>query len=138
VASYRKIHLFDVDVPNGPVLLESRTTAPGSKVIHGLSGCTHIRDISQSSSWCIQASALSIHLSTQQRPSGVFGLRITSHHITSHHITSHHTTSQAEVCDSPVGRLGLSICYDLRFPELYQHLAWDLGAQVRECVLYVE
>lgn len=33
-------------------------------------------------------------------------------------------------CDSPAGRLGLSVCYDLRFPELYQRLAWDLGAQV--------
>jgi predicted amidohydrolase len=32
VASYRKVHLFDVDVPNGPVLMESRTTAPGSEV----------------------------------------------------------------------------------------------------------
>jgi predicted amidohydrolase len=31
-ASYRKVHLFDVDVPNGPVLMESRTTAPGDKV----------------------------------------------------------------------------------------------------------
>ena len=31
-ASYRKIHLFDVDVPGGPVLLESRSTAPGSQV----------------------------------------------------------------------------------------------------------
>jgi hypothetical protein len=28
-----KVHLFDVDVPNGPVLMESRTTAPGDKVI---------------------------------------------------------------------------------------------------------
>lgn len=26
------MHLFDVDVPNGPVLMESRTTAPGDKV----------------------------------------------------------------------------------------------------------
>jgi len=33
------------------------------------------------------------------------------------------------VTDSPVGRLGLSICYDLRFPELYRRLL-DLGAQV--------
>jgi predicted amidohydrolase len=32
VATYRKVHLFDVDVPNGPVLMESRTTAPGDKV----------------------------------------------------------------------------------------------------------
>jgi predicted amidohydrolase len=32
-AVYRKIHLFDVDVPNGPVLLESRTTLPGSELV---------------------------------------------------------------------------------------------------------
>lgn len=30
---------------------------------------------------------------------------------------------------SPVGKLGLSICYDIRFPELYRRLA-DLGAEV--------
>ena len=32
--------------------------------------------------------------------------------------------------DSPVGRLGLSVCYDLRFPELYQQLRFEHGAQV--------
>lgn len=32
-------------------------------------------------------------------------------------------------CDSPVGRLGLSICYDVRFPELYRRLV-DAGAEV--------
>ena len=32
--------------------------------------------------------------------------------------------------DSPAGRLGLSVCYDLRFPELYQHLRFGLGAEV--------
>jgi nitrilase len=26
------------------------------------------------------------------------------------------------VVDTPVGRVGLSVCYDLRFPELYQQL----------------
>ena len=31
--------------------------------------------------------------------------------------------------DTPLGRLGLSVSYDLRFPELYRHLALD-GAQV--------
>lgn len=31
-AVYRKVHLFDVNVPNGPVLMESRSTAPGKEV----------------------------------------------------------------------------------------------------------
>ena len=31
--------------------------------------------------------------------------------------------------DTPLGRFGLSICYDLRFPELYRRLA-DQGAQI--------
>ncbi|MEH6826133.1 MAG: carbon-nitrogen hydrolase family protein [Motiliproteus sp.] len=33
------------------------------------------------------------------------------------------------VVDTPVGRLGLSICYDLRFPDLYQKLV-EQGAQL--------
>jgi predicted amidohydrolase len=33
------------------------------------------------------------------------------------------------VADSPAGPLGLSICYDLRFPDLYRALT-DAGAQV--------
>lgn len=33
-AAYRKVHLFDVDVPNGPILMESRSTAPGKEVRH--------------------------------------------------------------------------------------------------------
>ncbi len=33
------------------------------------------------------------------------------------------------VVDTPLGRLGLSICYDLRFPELYRRLRL-MGAQV--------
>ena len=37
---------------------------------------------------------------------------------------------QLEACDSPAGRLGLTVCYDLRFPEVYQRLAFDLGAKV--------
>ncbi len=64
VARYRKIHLFDIDLPNGPVMTESRTTAPGDEVV---------------------------------------------------------------VADTPVGRIGLSVCYDLRFPELYRALV-DRGA----------
>jgi len=33
------------------------------------------------------------------------------------------------VCDSPIGKLGLSICYDVRFPELYVKLQ-DMGAEI--------
>lgn len=33
-------------------------------------------------------------------------------------------------CDSPVGRLGVTICYDLRFPEVYQKLTFVHGATV--------
>ncbi|KAK4353672.1 hypothetical protein RND71_025866 [Anisodus tanguticus] len=34
------------------------------------------------------------------------------------------------VADSPFGRLGLTVCYDLRFPELYQQLRFNHDAQV--------
>lgn len=32
--------------------------------------------------------------------------------------------------DSPIGRLGVTVCYDLRFPELYSRLRYEMGAQV--------
>lgn len=32
--------------------------------------------------------------------------------------------------DSPVGRLGLTVCYDLRFPKIYQQLRFEQKAQV--------
>jgi predicted amidohydrolase len=59
-AVYRKVHLFDVNIPHGAQFRESATVAPGRDVV------TH---------------------------------------------------------DLPWGRLGLSVCYDLRFPELYRQLA---------------
>ncbi|RWW10158.1 hypothetical protein GW17_00026309 [Ensete ventricosum] len=34
------------------------------------------------------------------------------------------------VAESPVGLLGLTVCYDLRFPELYQQLRFQHQAQV--------
>ncbi len=63
-AVYRKIHLFDVDLPDGTKILESQTVEPGSDAV---------------------------------------------------------------VADAPFGTLGLSVCYDLRFPELYRRLV-DQGA----------
>ena len=66
LACYRKIHLFDVDLPNGVSLRESDTRVHGESVVVGA----------------------------------------------------------GELC-----RMGLSICYDLRFPELYRGLA-DQGAEL--------
>ncbi|HET7757658.1 MAG TPA: carbon-nitrogen hydrolase family protein [Steroidobacteraceae bacterium] len=37
--------------------------------------------------------------------------------------------AEAQVLDTPVGRLGLSVCYDVRFPELYRRLS-ARGAQL--------
>jgi predicted amidohydrolase len=66
VASYRKIHLFDVDLPDGTRLRESDTTKPGTEPV---------------------------------------------------------------VVEVEGFKLGLSVCYDLRFPELYRALV-DRGAEV--------
>lgn len=66
IASYRKIHLFDVDVEDGVRFKESETICPGDEAI---------------------------------------------------------------VAPTPCGALGLSICYDLRFPELYRKLV-EQGAEI--------
>jgi predicted amidohydrolase len=67
VARYRKIHLFDVDIPGGAVLRESDSTAPGDELV---------------------------------------------------------------AVDIAGAKVGLSICYDVRFPELYRRLVKDKGAEV--------
>jgi deaminated glutathione amidase len=67
VAAYRKIHLYDVEIPGRVSFRESATIAPGTETI---------------------------------------------------------------VADVEGVRVGLSTCYDLRFPELYRRLAIDGGAQV--------
>lgn len=66
LARYRKLHLFDIDVPGGPRFMESAHIAPGDGVV---------------------------------------------------------------VAETVLGRIGLSICYDLRFPELYRALV-DRGAEI--------
>ncbi|KAL4556816.1 hypothetical protein LXL04_034979 [Taraxacum kok-saghyz] len=66
-STYRKMHLFDVDVPGGAVYKESSFTEAGKEIV---------------------------------------------------------------AFDSPFGRLGLTVCYDLRFPEVYQQLRFHHGAQV--------
>ncbi|KAJ4719771.1 Nitrilase-like protein [Melia azedarach] len=66
-STYRKMHMFDVDVPGGRSYKEGSYTEAGKEIA---------------------------------------------------------------AVDSPFGRLGLTVCYDLRFPELYQHLRFQHGAQV--------
>lgn len=66
-STYRKIHLFDVDIPGGRVYKEGSFTEPGENVV---------------------------------------------------------------AVDSPIGRLGLTVCYDLRFPEIYQLLRFQHDAQI--------
>ena len=66
LATYRKIHLFDVDLPGRVVVRESDTRMPGDQVM---------------------------------------------------------------TVATPLGTLGLSVCYDLRFPELYRRAA-AAGAEV--------
>jgi deaminated glutathione amidase len=67
VAVYRKIHLFDVDIPGGATLRESDATAAGSEAV---------------------------------------------------------------VVEIGGARIGVTICYDVRFPELYRTLVLDRGAEV--------
>lgn len=66
-ARYRKIHLFDVDIPGGATLRESDATRAGDELV---------------------------------------------------------------VADIGGAKVGLSICYDVRFPELYRRLVKDHGAEV--------
>ncbi|MFD2261928.1 carbon-nitrogen hydrolase family protein [Lacibacterium aquatile] len=65
-ARYEKIHLFDVDLPNGERYRESATFAPGERAV---------------------------------------------------------------VAETEFGKIGLSICYDMRFPQLYRSLA-KAGASI--------
>jgi predicted amidohydrolase len=66
LARYRKIHLFDVDIPDGPRFAESAHIAPGDTPV---------------------------------------------------------------VAETALGRVGLTVCYDMRFPELYRALV-DRGAEL--------
>ena len=98
---YRKIHLFDVNVPNGPVLMESRSTQAGRDLVTfdtNVEGHESSSDSSSSSS-----------ISSSSSPSSSPSIQVPVH--------------------PPPGVLGLTTCYDLRFPEMYTMLAAQ-GAEV--------
>ena len=73
-----QVHLFDVEVQNGPILFESKHTAPGTKV-----GC--LRQLQM----CLCGEPIPVC-----------------------------AVLQLVTCESPAGRLGVTVCYDLRFPEV--------------------
>eukprot|EP00435_Cladocopium_sp_Y103_P052674 s38_g16.t1 len=47
-------------------------------------------------------------------------------------VESQQTVAGAEVvaCASPVGKLGVTVCYDVRFPELFQKLRFQHGVDI--------
>jgi nitrilase len=51
----------------------------------------------------------------------LFGLDLGNEHY--HEETTIEAGNQVVVLDTPLGRIGLSICYDLRFPELFRAMA---------------
>lgn len=78
---YQKLHLFDVEIKDGPILRESKYVAPFIMNQHlSFTLCTHMADVSYRS----------VEEGSQILPP----------------------------FDTPIGRLGLMICFDLRFPEL--------------------
>ena len=67
---------------------------------------------------------------SQYRKIHLFDVSIPSRNI---HLKESATTAPGEklvVCETPVGMLGLSTCYDMRFPEMYRHLVEEGNAEI--------
>ena len=70
------------------------------------------------------------HIKASYRKIHLFDVSIPSKNI---HLQESKTTapgSRLVVCESPIGKLGLSTCYDLRFGEMYTELAGRGGADI--------
>lgn len=105
VDCYRKIHLFDVAIDNGPTLTESAFTKPGKEVRKERKVLDALNKR--------QLSEVSAHICKAQE----LALPILLH-------------LQTKTLETPAGKLGLSTCYDIRFPELYERLATQGGADI--------
>jgi predicted amidohydrolase len=101
LASYRKLHLFDVDIPGGVRFAESATCKPGP--LGALTAST--APPAGAAPPAAAAAPTAETGATDRPPAGRVGAA------------------------TPLGRIGLTICYDLRFGELYRRLA-DLGADI--------
>jgi predicted amidohydrolase len=135
VAEYRKIHLFDVDIPGQVTIQESASTAPGQAAVVCDSpvGTCHVRSrgrldrVEQD-----QRKGDCSHALPSCEP---FVLAIVSYTCNT---ILYLLSSRRRCCYAGVrathtppyeGRLGLSTCYDVRFPELYAELV-RRGSQV--------
>ncbi|MFI4919305.1 MAG: carbon-nitrogen hydrolase family protein [Legionellales bacterium] len=58
----------------------------------------------------------------------LFDVRVSEHEAHQESVTVERG-GEVVVVDTPIGKIGLTVCYDLRFPELYQQLALK-GAQL--------
>lgn len=58
----------------------------------------------------------------------LFDVRVSDHESHQESLTVERGTNLV-VIDSPIGKIGMTVCYDLRFPELYQQLMAQ-GAQI--------
>ena len=106
-----QVHLFNVEVHNGPVLMEARSTAPGTQVLPAV----------------LDPALYSLRIHWMQ---GDLGDLCPSLNTGSYKTQAVQCVLQLVACDSPAGRLGVTVCYDLRFPEMYQRLAFEQGAEV--------
>jgi predicted amidohydrolase len=106
LASYRKLHLFDVDIPGGVRFAESATCKPGALDAPAATGPA------TPTAAALEAGAATALLEAAPEAGA-----------------PHRPPTGLAVAATPLGRIGLTICYDLRFGELYRRLA-DLGAEI--------
>ena len=109
LAIYRKLHLFDVDIPGGVRFAESDTCKPGAT---GRSAGT---------------TGTPGTPGTPETPAPLGG----THGDTAADAAADMVCGEGGVvvAATPLGRIGMTICYDLRFAELYRRLA-ELGADL--------
>ena len=49
-----------------------------------------------------------------------------AHGAATHYFFAGPAILQLVTCDTPAGKLALTVCYDLRFPEMWQKLAFEM------------
>ena len=114
---------FDVYLPSGPIVMESRSAAPGEATFPD-AGCLD-RYVLRNTKSSIRIPSDAIRFDVDVPGGPVL-------------MESRSTAPGSAIIavDSPVGRLGVTVCYDLRFPELYQRLRFEHGCEVGSTTTY--